>query len=370
MRQHKCRVTAGAIAPTGMGKSTAWNAILGFPELLPTDNAQACTSAIIEVLYNADKDPASAFRAKITFLKVREWELELEQLYKDMEALARKDAGQDDDWDFEIEGQVDSVMEKVRVVYPFIDNRQDLKRYSVAQLISHDNVKSLGKELTFSEADQKKFSAKIRRYIVSSTTAREKAALWPLVKVAEIYVKSQVLENGLVLVDIPGSMDTNAARNTLAQTYQRQLSVTCILTASKRAASDQTAQICLNETFQRHMQLDGRWKSENVIFIVVRTDESISVEDHISKNLAVEEKLTAVCQKEERLNIRKSSIQNEINTFRTQAIEATKKIADLDKRVRELWSWFNNFPEIKNLAPSVKRKSGSECLKQGKLSLI
>lgn len=211
-RKKKCRVTAGVIAPTGMGKSTTWNAVLDFPELLPTDNGQACASAILEVSWNSTNDPAAAFQATIIFLEVSEWQVELEQLYKDLESLARKDAGEDDDPDFELDSRIASVMEKVRAVYPFIDDRQDLKRHSPVKLMNHTNVHNLGKKLHFADADLKKFSQQIRHYIVSST-AGGSSAQWPLVRVAEIYVKSEILRNGLVLVDIPGSHDTNAARN-------------------------------------------------------------------------------------------------------------------------------------------------------------
>lgn len=82
----------------------------------------------------------------------------------------------------------------------------------------HKNIQDLGKELDFAGIDLKLFSKQIRQYIVSST-AGKKFSPWPLVKIARIYVKSPVLRDGLVLVDIPGSMDTNAARNALARSY-------------------------------------------------------------------------------------------------------------------------------------------------------
>ena len=60
------------------------------------------------------------------FLQPSEREAELEQLYKDLEALARKDAGDDDGMDIEVNTRIDSVMEKIRVVYLFIDTKQDM----------------------------------------------------------------------------------------------------------------------------------------------------------------------------------------------------------------------------------------------------
>jgi hypothetical protein len=215
-----------------MGKSTVWNAVLGFRELLPTDNGQACTSAIIEVLWNPSEDPAAIFQAKIVFLQARDWQAEVEQLYTDVEALARKDAGDDDGLDVELETRIDAVMEKVRAVYPFIDNKQDLKRMTAEKLMNHENVNNLGKELVFNGTDLHKFASQIREFLVSSVGGGNFAP-WPLVKIAQIFVKAEILKDGLVLVDIPGNMDTNAARNSLAQNYQKELSVNCILSASR-----------------------------------------------------------------------------------------------------------------------------------------
>ena len=364
-RKKKCRITAGVVGPTGMGKSTLWNAVLGFRELLPTDNSQACTSAIIEVLWNSSDDPSAIFQAKIIFLQVGDWQTELEQLYRDLEALAGNDTGDGDGMDIELGTRIDAVMERVRAVYPFIDTKQDLKKTSIAKLMKHSNVQNLGKELDFTGTNLKDFSSQIRQYIVSSV-GDKKFAPWPLVKIAQIYVKSQILKDGLVLVDIPGSMDTNAARNSLAQTYQRDLSVNCILTASKRATSDQTAQISLNETYQRNLQLDGHWKSDNIIFIVARTDESITVDDHIDKNPVVAKRLTVIFEKERVWNQRKSLAEQEISAIKTVISKSKRDLRNVEKELKKLWSWLNNIPEIESLPNAVKRKASTELLKAGK----
>ena len=348
-----------------MGKSTVWNAVLGFRELLPTDNGQACTSAIIEVLWNPSENPAATFQAKIVFLQACDWQAEVEQLYTDVESLARKDAGDDDGLDVELETRIDAVMEKVRAVYPFIDNKQDLKRMTAEKLMNHENVNNLGKELVFNGTDLEKFASQIREFIVSSVGGGNFAP-WPLVKIAQIFVKAEILRDGLVLVDIPGNMDTNAARNSLAQNYQKELSVNCILSESKRAASDQTAQIALNATYQRHLQLDGHWKANRIIFVVVRTDESITVEDHIAKNPEVAKSLGRTFEQERNWTSRKCALENEINEVEASISKKTKVVTSLNKDLRQLWTWLNNDSDFKGIPLGVKRKGGSELLEAGK----
>jgi len=85
------------------------------------------------------------------------------------------------------------------------------------------------------------FSAIIKPYIDSSDSKEGGSysfAQWPLVKVVRLYIKSELLKDGIVLVDLPGSMDTNAARGAIAETYQKDLSVTCVVATTSQAASD------------------------------------------------------------------------------------------------------------------------------------
>ena len=160
---------------------------------------------------NPDDDPAPVYKAKIIFLQAEEWHTELEQLYQNLKSLAREDEGDDDGADLELQTRIDTAMEKVRAVYPDIENEQDVNKTSVTELINHSNARNLSQELAFAGQNRKKFCSQIRPFIVSSVPGG-KFAPWPLVKMAQIYIKSEILKDGLVLVHIPGSMDTNAAR--------------------------------------------------------------------------------------------------------------------------------------------------------------
>ena len=333
-------------------------------DLLPTDNAQACTSAIIEVLWNASNDPSALFQAKINFLEKDEWRKELEQFYQDLEALDRKDDGEDDGIDLELKQRVDGALEKVKTVYPSIKTKRDVQEMALDILLNHENVRNLGEVLTFEASDRKKFSSMVRPFIVSSS-ARQGSAPWPLVKVAKLYVKAEILKDGLVLVDIPGSMDTNAARNTLAQAYQSQLSVNCILSRATRASSDQFAQVCLSETYQRNLQLDGQWKAENIIFIVVKTDESISVEDDIERNPAVKERLKRVFEKEHAWKEKKLSLDYEISKLHSSRFKNNELRSKITSTLRPLYKYMNAFPGYDAISPAIKSKGGPRLLESG-----
>ena len=150
--------------------------------------------------------------------------------------------GDDNGLDIELESRIDSVIQKVRVIYPFIDTRQDLMCHSSSKLMNPVNVQNLGREVVFSGTNLKKFDARIQQYVVSSA-AGENSAQWPLVKVADIYVEANILKDGLVLVDIPGSMDTFEAlqypnrSNCLNDSDSFQDNFPVLLTVSVRVTS-------------------------------------------------------------------------------------------------------------------------------------
>ena len=84
------------------------------------------------------------------------------------------------------------------------------------------------------ENDALKFYNKLQKYVdisskeklkkkkVADMTEYEKAKrldmeYWPLIKVVHLYLKSEVLKTGAVLVDLLGTHDSNAARAAVAQ---------------------------------------------------------------------------------------------------------------------------------------------------------
>jgi len=64
------------------------------------------------------------------------------------------------------------------------------------------------------------------------------AELWPLVRVIRICLRADVLSTGAVLVDLPGSQDSNVARAAVADSWTEQCTTQFILALSTRAVSD------------------------------------------------------------------------------------------------------------------------------------
>jgi GTPase SAR1 family protein len=234
------RVILGFMGPSGPGKSSVINALLGEESQLPYNCTEACAAVAVEISWNPENDKNKAFRAGIQFVTATEWKAELDILVNELMSLdpgaRRNPTGAD----------AKVAAAKIRTVYPDFDI-DDLTAESTAGLMNDITVSELlVKKDVIEMATNKgeKFAEKIRKYIDSTPrlgARRHKAAHWPLVKVLRIFTKSPVLRTGLVLADLPGSGDSNAARVMVAQSYMEQVSAIRIVADIKRALTNSVA---------------------------------------------------------------------------------------------------------------------------------
>lgn len=72
-----------------------------------------------------------------------------------------------------------------------------------------------------------------------STT--DDTAYWPLIRQVRVRCNAKALSTGAVLVDLPGVADVNAARNNIAQEYQKNCKYIWITAPITRAVDDKIA---------------------------------------------------------------------------------------------------------------------------------
>lgn len=100
--------------------------------------------------------------------------------------------------------------------------------------------------------------------------------LWPLIKVGRIYLKSPILEHGVVLVDLPGLRDTNAARVKATQEYLAKADHVFVVADIGRAASNQTIQGAIFDITKQNFPNEwetGRRDRRGLTIICTRSEE-------------------------------------------------------------------------------------------------
>lgn len=86
IRRHRdFGVLVGVAGPTGSGKTSTLNALLGFNELLPTSNQEAATAVACKIAYNYDMRTNYKFRATVTFRTKMDLTKQLDLFFEDSE---------------------------------------------------------------------------------------------------------------------------------------------------------------------------------------------------------------------------------------------------------------------------------------------
>jgi hypothetical protein len=257
-------------------------------EILPHSEEQASTAVAVEISWNESDDPKLLYQAVVHGISRDELEKELKELYEDVEFLKSghivEDNKENDEEDLEIQARVNDTLSKLKCLYSDIKSLEDLNRTTINELLNRSCCKLLGQTKKFQTHDVVKFARFIKGFIDTSKSkdgAVTQVSVWPLVKVVKLQCKAPILKNCITLVDLPGSQDTSAARVKIAEDYQKNLTVTCVVSPSVRAASDKEAQHLVGRSVRRKMQLDGLYTSESLFYVVTKTDDLVDVNTYI-----------------------------------------------------------------------------------------
>jgi len=357
------------------------NALLEQEDLLPADDEKACTAVCVEISFNPQDEPDRLYLAKIERITEEEWKTELEKLFQDISDSAQNKDGDDGEPDLERDMRIKAAFQKLKCVYPHIKSVADLQTWKVENLLAHPNVKGiLGIGVPLASSSREEFSALIKPYIDSSNSKErggKSFAQWPLVKVVRLFIKSSILKDGIVLVDLPGSMDTNAARGAIAENYTKNLTVSCICAPTQRAASDKPvssllskadtddakhskAQDLLGNIAQRTMKLDNKFSSNHLCFIVTKTDSSLNMQRYIKTHPNVEEDLEEEFEKEKNCQDLLIQAQDFCTDRKQNQEDNEKRLVVVKSEMKKLAAAIRKLPGGSEALATKKRKVGAE----------
>ncbi|KAF7975844.1 hypothetical protein HWV62_8413 [Athelia sp. TMB] len=183
-------------------------------------------------------------------------------------------------------------------------------RYITVFMSCLDILGILGSVTTISEATPEAFVRKIGRFVDSKRQRRGGARmpppqqtvltdfysresehddnendvpLWPLVSKVQIFCKSATLSSGVILVDLPGIADSNAARSSIAKHYMKNAHFIFIVAPIQRAVDEKAARDLLGMAFRTQAMMGeyGQYDASNITFIPTKC-EDLSIPEIIS----------------------------------------------------------------------------------------
>ncbi|KAB5542804.1 hypothetical protein GE09DRAFT_1289470 [Coniochaeta sp. 2T2.1] len=337
------RVAIGFVGATEAGKTSVINALLGFRDLLPSSNQATATAVPCTIAYNNSPDPAAAFAAQIKFRTEQDIRQTLEYYFDaiataDESAEAAKadpsasaslnDSGTADE-------DVSDLLEMVSVVFN-IDEAALRTETAGSLMAKHPDVRRLlgtTKTVKKSQSEVEAFSESIRPYMDSVTAVHGDTgvefAAWPLIDVVYIFVKSDVLKNGVVLVDLPGLADSTQSRGRVAQEFFAKLSVTAIVAPVVRALNEQTATTLMTDNQQLRLQMDGSFHKKAFCMVLSKMDD-IEVETHLKQQ-------SGEARSDQTLEAARASLkalEEEFKTIQAHRSQTGQELKDIRRKLR------------------------------------
>jgi GTP-binding protein EngB required for normal cell division len=326
------RILIGLMGYTGSGKSSLLNALIDEEMIVACNAMRASTSVVVEISWNKSDDPAEAYAAEIQFVKPEEWTNEFEILADDI-----RNRPEGEQLGARSGSEAGIAYAKISAVYPG-SNVTELLGMSAEQLLEERHLSTfLDKERYIKEATAKKFYKAIKVYIDSSNKgSTTQPAYWPLVRCVKIFPKAHLLENGLVLVDLPGLGDSNAGRAKIAERYMNNLDHAWIVADIIRAVDDQVAKDLMGKSFRRRLLMDDKYDDSFVALVTTKTDQvnihevidslnldELALRDHLAEETRLREDLEECEEQMQKIKGKHNENQRQL-----------KKLAAEEKQIR------------------------------------
>lgn len=327
------KVLIGVCGSSGAGKSSLLNALLDERGILVTSSKQACTAAVTSIRYNPSNNPEEAYIIKVEYLDAQSWQQDIELALRDLNEEFEDELPDMQDL------QISSA--KLKAVYRTLTDDQ-LRGVSAAELVAQlEHPEVLGTSITYVGPKFKDLKRVVERIVKGQVQADQaadlapliptvKGACWPLIREIKIYTKAPLLSTGLVLVDLPGTEDSNAARAAVARNYRRNCTRLLLVAAINRAVSEKG----LHEFMSEAAQFDlARRSAFNTITIVCTKTDDINV-DQIVEEYDVSPELKRMNRTWKKVNAELQHLQKRLQKKMDQRKSVANQRASPSKRLK------------------------------------
>ncbi|KAF1845146.1 uncharacterized protein K460DRAFT_416455 [Cucurbitaria berberidis CBS 394.84] len=159
---------------------------------------------------------------------------------------------------------------------------------------------------------------------------------WPLVKKVRICMHSRILEQGIIIADLPGTTDKIRSRVEAAKRYLQTCDISIVVNKLDRAIDHASLHNSINESFRRR-------RSGNTIVVCTRSDDLNINSKQSFPSIPTEEKgMAEIMEKESELKERLHDIQVALASpgVRRHPLEKYKLVDKREKLDREKQSLF------------------------------
>lgn len=313
------------VGSTGAGKSTLLNALLD-NQILPVSSMKPCTAAVSSVQFSS----SGKYEALINFLTQHEWELEIQ----DIRTLLDTKIGEEESKDLgEWEGIKKATQDKVRAVYGLRDMTPNEPLNFKSLCLPKDILPYMnGSPLKIEEPNETEFKKHLKTYLSGDER------YWPLVKSIKIFGPFKSLQNGIVLVDLPGVNDPNEAREQVTRKHVEDASYIWVVFNMNRGVTKDIYTLLRDQKLLRQFLLDGKI---NTLTFVGTCADNVDIDENMLEEFGLPEdsELIDVVRARnhkvsEKLQIDLQNIANDLAQAAGESHEATLKLRQSLKKTK------------------------------------
>ncbi|MCJ1399570.1 hypothetical protein MMC11_002772 [Xylographa trunciseda] len=265
----------GMMGDSGVGKSSLINSLLGTSELANEGaTGSACTCVVTEYCkaWPMQKQP---FAAEIVFFEPTKRQAIIREHFRDYYVhYCESLDGLDRDAYEESEHRASTGFEAFRALFR---NRAEFATDQAATLFLSsatsendetilDQLFSWTQQLVLMEeaasglasyfADTaEELGGKLKRFVQTVSFPQgfdQVASFWPIIRIVRVGLRSRLLQNGIVIADLPGLSDINKTRTGVTERYLRQCAYVLLVAPIARASTDKFVQRRLTDIFKSH----------------------------------------------------------------------------------------------------------------------